>query len=367
MNNDVEEGWFIIMAKILIGGAGSSQSNGVINCLLRANEGDEIIGMGSDKYDLLLCRAHKKYLVPHSTKPEYKETLLRLIKKECPDWVHFNHDVELQVALRFRDEIEALGARLYVPDYETIDTCIYKYKSWLKFKAAGIAVPENLIINNKADLQKAFDELGDNEGNVWFRPMFVGNAARGAFKTNDFDEALETIVEAGPWGNYMAAEVLPGENVTWMALFNHGELIAAQGRKRAGWAYGSLSANGISGLTKIGVTYSSEQLDKIAEACCRAVSKEPHGVFGVDLKCDKNGIPNPTEINIARFFATVEFFAAAGFNMPNIAKNICLYNKYPKLDRKYNPLPDNLLWVRGMDVEPRLIREDDIDKELHRV
>ena len=58
------------MTKIIVTGAGSAQSNGVINCLLMdKSENLNIIGLGSDKYDLMLSKAHKKILVPHSTKP----------------------------------------------------------------------------------------------------------------------------------------------------------------------------------------------------------------------------------------------------------------------------------------------------------
>ncbi len=355
------------MYKIIIAGAGSSQSNGVINCLRMDKEEKEIIGIGSDKYDLMLCNADKKYLIPHSTKPEYKETLLKILEREKPDMIHFNHDVELAIALKFEDEIRATGTKMLVPDYETIDTCVYKYKSWKKFKEAGIAVPENLVISDEKDLKEALEKLGDENGDVWFRPMIIGNGARGAIKTNDFEEAKEWISNAGAWGNYMAAEILPGENVTWMAIWNHGELICAQGRKRGAWAYAAMSPNGISGLTKIGITYSSKELDEIGIACCKAVSKEPHGIYGVDLKCDKNGVPNPTEINISRFFATVEFFAAAGLNMPVILKDLCLYNRKPQLPKICNPLPDNLLWIRGMDERPRLTTAEEIDKELLKI
>lgn len=352
------------MYKIMIAGAGSSQSNGVINCLLKDKEENEIIGIGSDRYDLMLCNAHKKYIIPHSTQPDYKETLLRILQIEKPDMIHFNHDVELAVALKFEDEIRATGVRLFVPDYETIDTCVYKHKSWRKFKDAGISVPENQMIFTEDNLKRAFEELGNAEGNVWFRPMIIGNGARGAFMTNDFEEAKEWIENANAWGNYMAAEVLPGENVTWMAIWDQGELIVAQGRKRGAWAYSAMSPNGISGLTKIGITYSSAELDKIGIACCKAVSKIPHGIYGVDLKCDKSGIPNPTEINISRFFATVEFFAEAGLNMPVILKDLCIYGKKTQIQRICNPLPDDLLWIRGMDERPVLTTEKEINKIL---
>lgn len=354
------------MYKILITGAGSAQTNGVVNCLLDDEEECEIIGVGSDPYDLMFCRAHKKYLIPHSTKPEYKETFLKILDIEKPDIVHFQHDVEMAIALKFEDEIRARGCILFVPDYETIDTCVYKYKSWKKFKEAGIKVPENIIINDEKDLVKSFSELSDGEQPVWFRPMIIGNAGKGAFVTRDIEEAKENLSNVNGWGNYMAAEYLPGENMTWLSIWNKGELIVAQGRKRGGWAYSSMSMSGVTGITKIGTTFSSDDLDEIAIKCCKAAATngEPHGIWGVDLKCDRNGVPNPTEINISRFFATVEFFEKAGLNMPVIFKDLALYGKKPNLEKICNPLVDNLLWLRSLDDRPILTTEAKMKKEL---
>src|SRR3546814_6686714 len=62
----------------------------------------------------------------------------------------------------------------------------------------------------------------------------------------------------------------------------------------------------------------------------------------------------PTEINIARFFTTHYFFTKAGVNFPEIYCNIALDGVFPSLERKINPLPDGLIWLRGMDREPVL-------------
>jgi carbamoyl-phosphate synthase large subunit len=75
---------------------------------------------------------------------------------------------------------------------------------------------------------------------------------------------------------------------------------------------------------------------------------------------DKAGVPNPTEINISRFFTTVYFFTKAGLNMPEIFKDIELYKKFPTLNRKINPLPDGLVWIRSMDREPLLTTMEEI-------
>ena len=351
------------MAKIVITGAGSAQSNGVINCLLQ-DSSLEVIGFGSDMYDLMLCKAHKKYLVPHSRSSEYKEKFLNLLKEIQPDMIHFQHDLELFIALQFRDEIEACGVKMQVPDYQTIDTCVHKYKSWEKFKAAGIKVPENIIINDKEDLKRSFEELGDQDGMIWLRSMSIGGGGKGSFPTSDFDEACEWISKYEGWGDFVAAELLTENSVTSLSIWHKGELVVSQGRRRKGWAHSALSVSGVTGVTKVGETYSDDFVDEVAQKAVRAVSQVPHGIYGVDMTYDKNGVPNPTEINIARFFTTIEFFAQAGLNMPIILKDLCLYDKLPSLEKNTNPLENGLLWLRAMDCDPLLTSYEEIKSEI---
>lgn len=353
------------LAKIFVTGAGSAQSNGVINCLLTdKSEKLEIVGLGSDKYDLMLSPAHKKILMPHSTKDNYKEKLLKVLNEEKPDMIHFQHDKELFIASRFREEIEATGVKMLIPDNDTIDTCVHKYKSWKKFKDYGIKVPENIVINNKEDLKRAFKELGNKEGTIWLRSMSIGGGGKGALPTNDYETAVDWINNSEGWGDFVAAELLTPKTVTWLSVWYNGELIAAQGRIRAGWAHAALSPSGVTGVTRIGVTYSDKQVDKIAQDACRAVSKVPNGIYGVDMAYDETGVPNPTEINIGRFFTTVEFFAQAGLNLPVILKDLCLHNKKPVNAPLINPLSDGLLWLRAMDIAPLLTSEEKIKEEL---
>ena len=63
-------------------------------------------------------------------------------------------------------------------------------------------------------------------------------------------------------------------------------------------------------------------------------------------------------------FTTVFFFTTAGLNMPKIYKDICLYEKFPSLEKRINPLPDGLMWMRGMDTPPRLVTDDMMRQEL---
>lgn len=352
------------MKKILIAGAGGAPSEGVINSLLRSEKNETIIGMGSEATDLVMSSAHEKYYIPYADAPEYKESLLKLLKTTKPDLVHFQNDLEIYHASMLRDEIHALGVKTYMPSHEVIDTCVHKYKTYLKCKEAGIKVPENIMIDNEEDLKRAFSELGDENGKIWLRASSIGGGGKGALPTNDFIFAKGWIERYKGWGDFVAAEMLTPDTVTWLSIWNEGELVVAQTRVRKGWTHGNRSVSGVTGVTKVGQTFSDPEVDRISIATVKAVSSKPHGIFGVDMAYDKDGIPNPTEINISRFFTTVLFFTEAGLNMPEIFKDIALYDELPKITNKINPLKNGLLWLRGMDTKPRLMTSDQLKGEI---
>jgi carbamoyl-phosphate synthase large subunit len=355
------------MPTIIITGAGSAQSNGVINSLLLSGDDDIIIGLGSDPADLMICRAHKKYLMPHCRHENYKKVLLQVLESERPEMIHFQHDAELAVALRFRGEIESLGIKMLVPDYETIDTCVHKYKSWQKFRQAGIIVPDTIVINSPENLKTAFSELSDEKGYIWLRSMSIGGGGKGSLPSNNYEESVDWIERSNGWGDFIAANMLTKETVTWLSIWKNNQLIVAQTRRRKEWAHSSLSPSGVTGVTKISETCRDPIVDEIAMKSVRAVSESAEGIYGVDMTYDKNGIPNPTEINISRFFTTIQFFTEAGLNMPKILKDIVIYNKPPEIKKIINPLPDGLMWLRAMDAAPLLTTEEQISKALIKI
>ena len=349
------------MAKILIGGAGGAPSEGVIKSLLLSEKHEEIIGMGSVPSDLVLSAAKRKYVIPYANTSEYKDELLKLLRYEKPDLIHFQNDLEIYHASLIRDDIMETGTKLFMPSHDVIDTCVHKWDSWLAFKKAGVTVPENIFINCEEDLRRAFKELGDEDGKIWLRANDLGGGGMGSIPTNDYNMAKAWIDRYNGWGNFIAAEMLSSKTVTWLSIWYEGELICAQTRKRTGWIHGNRSASGVTGVTKVGTTCSNDHVTGIAEKTVRAVDSIPHGIFGVDMTYDKNGIPNPTEINISRFFTTILFFTKAGLNMPVIFKDLALYGEKPELEKKINPLPDGLMWLRAMDREPMLATREELE------
>lgn len=340
--------------KILIAGAGGAPSEGVINSLLLDPKNDEIIGMGSEPTDVALSKATKKFVVPYADHPQYKETLLRLLDSEKPDLVHFQNDLEIFEASKIRKEIEATGTKIFMPSHEVIDTCVNKYKSYLKWSEAGLNVPKNLFLKNEEDLKEAFSKFGDSEGKIWLRASSIGGGGKGALPTNDFEFAKRWIEQFDGWNDFVAAEMLTKDTVTWLSIWYEGELVVAQTRARNGWTHGNRTLSGVTGVTKVGQTVSDDRVTSVAIESIKSIDSKPHGIYGVDMAYDKLGAPCPTEINISRFFTTIKFFTEAGLNMPCIFKDIALYNEFPSLPTKINPLENDLLWLRGMDTLPML-------------
>ena len=352
------------MKKILIAGAGGAPSEGVINSLLRSKKNEIVIGMGSEVSDLILSNAIQKIYIPYANTPEYKKSLLLLLNTYQPDLIHFQNDLEIYYASLFRDEILATGTKLYMPPHDIIDTCVHKYKSYIAFRNAGVPVARNMLIENEDDLHEAFSELKDENGRIWLRDVTIGGGGKGALPTNCFAMAKEWIDHHKGWGNFVAAEMLTPNTVTWLSIWYEGELVVAQSRERRGWIHGNRCISGVTGVTKVGVTCANKKVTDIAIESIKAVSSKPNGIFGVDMAYDRNGVPKTTEINISRFFTTVLFFTEAGLNMPEIFKDIALYGEFPKLKKKINPLPDNLMWLRGMDTLPKLMTANEIDNEI---
>ncbi len=352
------------MAKILIGGCGGTPSEGVVTSLLKCDKGDEIIGMGSECFDLILSNVKRKYLVPYANHNNYKTELFRILEKEKPDFLHVQNDLEVIEISKLRIDLDAIGVKTFMPSHEVIETCVNKYKTYLAWERSGLRVPRNILISKPGDLKNAFMELGNKEGKIWLRASSPGGGGKGALPTADFEFAKRWIDRFNGWGDFIAAPLLTADTVTWLSIWFKGELIVAQSRLRKGWVHGNRTLSGVTGVTKVGQTVSSEMVNDVARDAIFSIDSCPHGIYGVDMTYDSAGIPNPTEINISRFFTTILFFTEAGLNMPKIFKDIALYNEFPVLPKKVNPLPDGLMWVRAMDTKPRLIKEDDITAEI---
>jgi len=346
------------VARIYIGGAGGAPSNNFIRSLRESRRRDYLIGASSVASDLFLADVDERHVVPYATAPEYPERILGLLARTRPEFIHLQNDFEVRAVSRLRAQVEALGVRHFLPAAETIEICVDKSRSYTAWSRAGIKVPRTVMLHSPDDLRHAFEELGRT---VWVRAI-EGGAGRGALPTDNFDFARIWIERFSGWGSFTASELLTERTVTWQSIWHEGELVVAQTRRRRSWNFGNRTLSGVTGITGVGETCSDPVVDRIALESIAAVDTRPHGIFSVDLTYDRANVPNPTEINIGRFFTTHYFFTRAGLNFPEIYCDIALEGRFPSLERKINPLPDGLIWIRGMDVCPVLTTAEELER-----
>ena len=343
------------MKRILITGAGGTPSTNFVRSLRASLEEFYFIGVDVDKYYLQRSETDEKYLIPKASDPRFIPYLKKIIFETKPDLLYMQPDQEISIISKYRDE---LGVKVFLPHDNTIQLCQDKYLSAKKWEEAGIKVPKTILVNDEDDLRAAFSTFGSP---VWVRAIISPGGGVGSFKAQNLKAAIAWIDFCEGWGNFIAAECLEAQSVTWQSIWSDGNLIVAQGRKRLYWEFASRAPSGVTGITGTGVTVSDPSIDDIAQKVILAIDKNPNGIFSVDLTYDKLGVPNPTEINIGRFFTTHEFFTRAGLNMPYIFTKIAFNEALPYIPRRINPLTNDLVWIRGMDFLPVLTNMSQID------
>jgi hypothetical protein len=315
-----------------------------------------IIGTDCDKYNIHRAEVDRAYVCPKATDPDYIPFIEWIIREERIDFLHSQPEIEAYVIGAHREQVESLGCRVFMPPQHTMELLRDKWKSYEVWRDAGIKVPMNVELNTEEDLLRAFEILGED---IWIRET-VGAAGKGALSRPTFETALAHLQATGAWGHAVAAEHLSSDTVTWQSIWDRGRLVVAQGRRRLYWAFGNRAQSGVTGLTGTGVTLSDPALDELAITCVRAADPEPHGIFSVDFTYDRQGIPNPTEINIAKFFTTHHFITRAGWNMPLTLVQLA-FGEYDGPYGVANPCQSDLYWIRGIDVEPVMVHREEVE------
>ena len=342
------------MKKVMLTGAGGAPSINFTLSLRDSGERIYIVGTDCDKYRIQRAQTDERHLVPLANDKAYIPFIRSLIEETKCDFLHCQNHQEVYVVSKQRNK---LPISTFLPKHRTVEICNNKMKSYLRWSASGLTVPKTCMIRTEKDLKNAFEELGST---LWLREV-QGSAGKGSIKTSRFDVAKNWIDFHRGWGKFTAAEYLTPNSTTWLSIWNEGELIVAQGRKRLYWEFSSRSPSGVTGLTGAGMTVSDPELDKIAQESIFAIDSSPHGIFGADLTYDKDGVPNPTEINTGRFFTTHYFFTKAGLNMPHILVKLA-YGESINVKKRVNPLPSGLCWIRGMDTSPVLTTTSVLEK-----
>ncbi|MFT5432019.1 MAG: hypothetical protein ACI9OJ_002717 [Myxococcota bacterium] len=318
-----------------------------------------LVGCDASEYYVHLALTAERAIVPRCADREgYVAAINRLCDKHNVDLIMPNNSLEAHVLSAERDR---LGARVFLPPIDTLDKANSKWRSWGIWNDGGFPVPRTWLLDTRDDLRDVFAAWPDRP--LWIRGAGIPGKGIGgaALPCRSVAQAEAWIDFYQGWGGMIASEFLPGDNLTWIGLWQDGELITSQSRRRLAYVIPHVSPSGITGAPAISETIHRADLNEIGPAAALALDKNLTGVSFLDFKCDANDRPQITEMNAGRFGTTHHFYSAAGLNLPLMYLALALGQDFDR-PAQYDALPAGLTWIRTLDAGPALIQPGDIQK-----
>jgi len=345
---------------VLVTGAGGPLGVNVTRCLREAERPLRLVGTDANRWHLPLSLCDETYRIPLAREREgYRRALLEIIERESVDVLVPTHPIEVR-AVAALCEGEGLPIHVALPRLSILEICDDKARTQACLQAAGVAVPETLVLDQPGAVDDAFARWGGRNP-VWIRGsgapgLGIGGAA---LPCRDPGVGKAWVEHHRGWGKMSASQYLPGANLTWMALFSRGVLVAAGSRERLEYVLPHVAPSGVTGAPAVSRTVRRDDVVSIGEAAVRAVDDAPHGVYFVDLKEDEHGRPRVTEINAGRCGTTVHFYARAGGNFPALLVELAERGTLEPLAEPNAWVESDLYWVRTLDCGPELLRGDE--------
>lgn len=345
------------MKRILVTGAGGSASHNFIDSLRISGEEFYIVGVDTKPYHLELSPVDKRYIVPRASDPGYIPTLNKIIEKEKVEFVHAQPDVEVMELSKQRNHLKA---KLFLPDHDVLEIFYDKMKCSELLKKSGVNIPESYLITSEESLAQSLKKLFSNHKKAWLRAI-QGAGSRASLPIINLEQAKAWVnywreMNGLSYSDFMVSEFLPGKEFAFQSIWKDGILITSQARERIEYVFGNLTPSGQSSSPSVAKTVHRADVNETATKAIKAVAPNATGVFCVDLKETSQGKVCVTEVNAGRFFTTSNFFAHAGSNMPQYLVKLAYGEKLPKLPQ-YNAVPENLYWVRMIDMGYKLIKD----------
>ena len=351
------------MKRILCTGAGGPAGINFIKSLALAPEKTKVVGTEASIYYFNTIPTKRKYLVLDANDSNYIDRLNEIIRKERIDFLHAQTDVEVEVVSKNRENLEA---PVFLPSKTAVRICQDKLESAKVWKKKNVPVAKTIVIRQKQDIDKAFEELGSP---IWIRATH-GAGGRGSTPASNKETAISWInywrARNVDW-EFIAQEHLPGRNIAFHSLWKEGKLVLSMARERLEYIYPYLSPSGIMGTPAVQKTVHDDKVNKIGTEAVLAVDSSFNGIASVDLKENTEGIPCVTEINPGRMFTTSFFFSYASkvlfndyrANIPYLYTKLAFRENISQLE-KYNVLPADIYWIRHIDAPARLIKDNKI-------
>ena len=316
-----------------------------------------LIGTDSDRTSLdLNVWLDRAFHLPGAHDRKYLFALNRVVKQEEVEAIFPQPDAEVAQISKERDQVRA---SVFLPDAETVSTCLDKFEALSRWHKAGLRKkPAVISLKNRDD-----QSIGLLHYPCWIRAR-EGAGGLLSCKADNSSIArhwVEFHWEQGISTDFVAEEYLPGRDYCFMSIWDQGRLVTSMVRERLSWVGHRVIGSG--GTSKLNRVVHSEAVNNKALEAISAVARSPHGIFCVDLKENSDGVPCPTEIN-CRFTTNVHYLALASvrlghpeWNFAWLASQLAVGEKIPAC-AKTDALPSDLWFTKNTDMGFTMVRAD---------
>ncbi len=252
----------------------------------------KIITVDVDPLAPALMEAHRYYMVPPISDPEYVPTLAKICTMERIDLIFPHIESDILLLSSRRKELEATGARVVVVPQETARIAEDKWDTYNFFVRLNIPTPRTWLPERARDACLQYP--------LFIKPRF-GSAARNTFKVQNRRE-LNFFLSYVP--EPIIQEYLPGPEITNDVFCDfEGDVLAVVSRERIEVRWGE-------------VAKAKTIFDPGILKHCVRIAKEMKAIGPINIQCMmRDGHPFYTDIN-PRFGGGVPLTIAAGAPLP---------------------------------------------------
>ena len=339
---------------VLVTGAGGPLGSNLVRSLRRAPEPLRLVGTEANRWHLPLSLCDRTYHIPHARdRAAYARALAEVIDAESVRVIVPTHPGEVRAVAELTGQLDVATA---LPRTEVLAIADDKAETHQCLQKAGVPVPATAVLRGPADIDTAFAAISSRP--VWVRGTGAPGLGIGcaALPCDEPGVAMAWVEYHRGWGRMAASEYLPGANLSWMAGFARGQLIAAGARERLEYVIAHVAPSGVTGAPAVSRTVMRPDVAEIGERAVRAIDTRPHGVYFVDLKEDHRGEPRVTEINAGRCGTTVMAYVAAGYNFPWFLVSLARGDAIEPLADANRAVESDVYWVRTLDCGPVVVR-----------
>ena len=344
--------------RVLVTGAGGAAASNLIRSLRAGLPSLVVVGCHADRFVLRKSTADRNYLVPRVTHPDFLRGLRRVVERERVGLLIPTSDDEVLAVARARAR---LRCRAFLPRAAVIELCQDKYRLARLLRRRGIPAPLTYPVRSLEALDGLFARLPGPT--VWCRTR-SGSGSMGAAPMRRPEQARSWIaywreLRGVPVSAFTLSEYLPGRDFSCMALWKDGALILVKTCERLSYFAGGAQPSGISSVSHLAKTVREPRVVEACTAAIRALDPRASGVFNVDLREDRRGMPCITEINAGRFPSGTNVYDLTGrHNLAATFVRVALGGRVALRD-VYEPA-EGYYTVRDLDTPTGVFHEDDL-------